>query len=39
MKKESETKAIEEWLRTVDKPLPTKHGSKKRRKAKRRAKQ
>jgi hypothetical protein len=29
MKKESETKTIEEWLRTVDKPLPTKHGSKK----------
>ena len=39
MKKESETKTIEDWLRTVDKPLPTKHGDKKRRKAKRRAKQ
>jgi hypothetical protein len=39
MKKESETEAIEKWLKAVDKPLPTKHGSKTRRKAKRRAKQ
>jgi hypothetical protein len=39
MKKESETKALEEWLRKVDKPLPTKHGDKKRRKTKRRGKQ
>jgi len=29
MKKEAETKAIEEWLRTVDKPLATKKGGKK----------
>jgi hypothetical protein len=36
MKKESETKVLEEWLRTVDKPLTTK--DKKRRKAKRRGK-
>ena len=29
MKKESETKVIEEWLRTVDKPLATKKRGKK----------
>ena len=39
MDEKAKTKAIEQWLRTLDKPLPTKHGSKKRRKAKRRRKQ
>jgi hypothetical protein len=34
-----ETKALEQWLRKIDKPLPTKHRSKKRHKAKRRGKQ
>ncbi len=35
MDEEAETKAIEKWLRMVDKPLATKEGNKK---AKRRAK-
>jgi len=29
MDKKAETKAIEEWLRSVDKPLATKKGGKK----------
>ena len=29
MNKETETKAIEKWLRIVDKPLATKEGGKK----------
>ena len=39
MKKEDETQTIEKWLKALDKPLPTKYGSIKRRKAKRRGKQ
>ena len=35
MDEEIETKAIEEWLRMVDKPLATKEKDKKGRKAKR----
>ena len=31
MKKESETKALEEWLRTVDKPLTKKEQNKRKR--------
>ncbi len=38
MDEEAETKAIEKWLRMVEKPLETKEGGKKRRRAKRRAK-
>jgi hypothetical protein len=35
MDEETETKAIEKWLRMVDKPLATKEGDKKGRRAKR----
>jgi hypothetical protein len=35
MDEEAETKAIEKWLRIVDKPLETKEGDKKGRRAKR----
>jgi len=38
MDEETETKAIEKWLRMVDKPLETKEGDKKGRGAKRRIK-
>jgi hypothetical protein len=39
MDEEAQTKAIEKWLRMVDKPLATKEADKKGRRAKRRAKQ
>jgi hypothetical protein len=39
MDEKAETKALEQWVRKLDRPLPTKHGSKRRRKAKRQIKQ